>query len=50
MKPADLVLTPRGEALRAPVRDALAQVSRVFRPEVFDPSKAQNLFRVMAPD
>ena len=45
-----MVLTPRGEALRAPVRDALARVSHVFKPQVFDPSKAQDRFRIMAPD
>lgn len=45
-----MVLTPRGEALRTPVRDALAQVSIVFKPQVFDPSKAQDRFRIMAPD
>lgn len=45
-----MVLTPRGEALRTPVRDALAQVSIVFKPQIFDPSKAQDRFRIMAPD
>lgn len=45
-----MVLTPRGEALRVPVREALAQVSFVFTPQIFDPSKAQNHFRIMAPD
>ena len=45
-----MVLTPRGEALRGPVRDALAQASLVFKPQVFDPSKAQDRFRIMAPD
>ncbi len=45
-----MVLTPRGEALRIPVRDALAGVSVVFKPEVFDPSRAQDRFRIMAPD
>lgn len=45
-----MVLTPRGESLRIPVRDALAQVSMVFKPQVFDPSKAQDRFRIMAPD
>lgn len=45
-----MVLTPRGEALRTPVRDALAKVSFVFKPDVFDPSKAQDRFRIMAPD
>ena len=32
-----MVLTPRGETLRTPVRDALAQVSQVFKPQTFDP-------------
>ena len=45
-----MVLTPRGEALRAPVRDALARVAHVFRPQAFDPTKAQDRFRIMAPD
>ncbi|GAA0785967.1 LysR family transcriptional regulator [Roseibium denhamense] len=45
-----MVLTPRAEALQAPVRDALAQVSAVFAPQVFDPSKAEDHFRIMAPD
>ncbi len=45
-----MVLTPRGEALRGPVQDALARVSGVFKPQVFDPSKAQDRFRIMAPD
>lgn len=45
-----MVLTPRGEALRKPVREALAGVSIVFKPDIFDPSKAEDLFRIMAPD
>lgn len=45
-----MVLTPRGEALRDPVKDALAQVAFVFKPDVFDPSTSQDRFRVMAPD
>lgn len=45
-----MVLTPRGEALRMPVRNALAQISHVFRPQAFDPSMAQDRFRIMAPD
>lgn len=45
-----MILTPRGEALRTPVRNALGQVSLVFKPQVFDPSKAQDHFRIMAPD
>ena len=45
-----MVLTPRGEALRTPVRNALAEVSSVFKPNVFDPAQAQERFRIMAPD
>jgi len=45
-----MVLTPRGEALREPVRDALAKVSQVLRPQAFDPSNAEYHFRIMAPD
>lgn len=45
-----MVLTPRGEALRAPVKDALSRVSQVFRPRGFDPATAQDRFRIMAPD
>lgn len=42
--------TPRGEALRAPVRDALAAVAVVFNPPAFDPSTSQDRFRLMMPD
>lgn len=45
-----MVLTPRGEALREPVREAVSRVSHVFKPAVFDPSKSQDHFRIMAPD
>ena len=45
-----MVLTPRGESLRAPVSDALGRVSIIFKPEVFDPSNAQDQFRIIAPD
>jgi len=45
-----MVLTPRGEALREPLRTALSGVSAVFQPAVFDPSKAQDRFRIIAPD
>lgn len=45
-----MVLTPRGEALRAPVRNALGQISSVFKPQTFDPARAQDRFRIMAPD
>jgi len=45
-----MVLTPRGEALRGPVRDAVSRVSVVFKPQTFDPAKAEDHFRIMAPD
>jgi len=45
-----MVLTPRGETLREPVKDALEQVSQVFSPQVFDPAKAQDQFRIMVSD
>ncbi len=45
-----MVLTPRGEALREPVQDALAQLSGLLKPQVFDPSSARDRFRVVAPD
>jgi len=45
-----MVLTPRAEALREPVGDALARLANLFKPQVFDPSKAQDRFRIMAPD
>lgn len=45
-----MVLTPRAEALRVPVQEALSRVSAVFMPQVFDPAKAQDRFRVMVPD
>ena len=45
-----MVLTPRAETLRDPARDALARLSGLFRPLVFDPSQAQDRFRIVAPD
>lgn len=45
-----MVLTPRGNALRVPVRDALMSVSHVFQPGTFDPAQANDHFRIMAPD
>lgn len=45
-----MALTPRGEALRAPVRDALARASLVFKLVEFDPSNSQERFRLMMPD
>jgi DNA-binding transcriptional LysR family regulator len=45
-----MVLTPRAEALRAPVQNAVSGLSAVFKPQIFDPSQAQDRFRIMAPD
>ncbi|MGB0683860.1 MAG: LysR family transcriptional regulator [Magnetovibrionaceae bacterium] len=45
-----MVLTPRGEGLREPVRDAIDRLSLVFQPVVFDPATAKDRFRIMAPD
>lgn len=45
-----MVLTTRAETLRETVHDALARVSVVFKPRAFDPSVAEDRFRVMAPD
>ncbi len=45
-----MVLTPRGEALREPVKDALAQLAGLLKPQVFDPAQARDRFRIMAPD
>lgn len=45
-----MMLTPRAESLIAPVQTAVAQLGSVFAPQIFDPSKANDLFRIMAPD
>ncbi|MEM1044529.1 MAG: LysR family transcriptional regulator [Pseudomonadota bacterium] len=45
-----MVLTPRGEALREPVQDALARLSGLLKPQAFDPANAQDRFRIVAPD
>lgn len=45
-----MVLTPRGEALRDPVQDALARLSGLLKPQAFDPSIAEDRFRIVAPD
>lgn len=46
-----MVLTPRGEALRAPLRSALAELARVVEgPAQFDPATSTRSFRVVAPD
>jgi DNA-binding transcriptional LysR family regulator len=43
-------LTPRAEELRIPVQAALAKLSAVFEPRIFDPALAEKKFRIMAPD
>jgi DNA-binding transcriptional LysR family regulator len=45
-----LVPTPRAEALRAPLREALAALGRAVRPDTFDPARARRTFRLAAPD
>ena len=46
-----MVLTPRAEALRAPLRAALAELARVLdEPAQFDPATSTRGFRVVAPD
>ena len=45
-----MVLTPRAERLREPVRDALDRLASLFRPQVFDPARARDRFRIIAPD
>lgn len=45
------VLTPRAEAIRAPLREALALVSGCFAGETsFDPSHASDVLRLSTPD
>jgi DNA-binding transcriptional LysR family regulator len=45
------VLTPRGEALRGPVRRALAALEETFRaPMGFDPGTAQRVFTIASTD
>lgn len=45
-----LVPTPRAEALREPLRHALAGLSAALAPERFDAALARATFRVLAPD
>ena len=45
-----MALTPRAEALREPVQDALATLSGLLKPQVFDPAQARDRFRIMVPD
>lgn len=49
--PKELVLTPRAEAMRAPLRDAIAQIERCLDDaRKFDPALAAGIYRISAPD
>lgn len=43
-------LTPRAQALRAPLADAMAQLRGLFTPEGFDPGSSSRRFALMMPD
>ena len=46
-----LVLTPRAEVLRVPLRAALVSMGRALAiPDTFDPATARRTFRLVAPD
>jgi DNA-binding transcriptional LysR family regulator len=49
--PGGFVLTPRADAVRAPLREAIALMETCLTEEPqFDPSKATGVFRLSAPD
>jgi len=49
--PGGLMLTPRAEALRQPLQDALAIMKEsLFQGAVFDPARATGVYRISAPD
>jgi DNA-binding transcriptional LysR family regulator len=49
--PQGLVLTPRAEAIRIPLREAIAQIERCLGDrQKFDPAAATGLYRISAPD
>jgi DNA-binding transcriptional LysR family regulator len=49
--PGGFTLTPRAEAMRAPLRESIALIESCLTEEPqFDPSKASGLFRLSAPD
>jgi len=48
--PAGLVLTPRAEALAAPVRDVLGRMKDILSPVEFDPSSATGRISIAAND
>nr|GAJ37228.1 HTH-type transcriptional activator nahR [Bradyrhizobium sp. DOA9] len=47
---ARMELTPRAQALRAPLAQALDQVRGLFVPDDFDAARSERQFRVMMPD
>ena len=47
---ARMELTPRAQALRAPLAQALDQVRSLFIPEDFDAARSERQFRLMMPD
>jgi DNA-binding transcriptional LysR family regulator len=47
---ARMELTPRAQALRAPLAQALDQVRALFIPEGFDAASSERQFRLMMPD
>jgi DNA-binding transcriptional LysR family regulator len=47
---ARMELTPRAQALRAPLAQALDQVRALFVPEGFDAARSERQFRLMMPD
>src|SRR5215510_6438439 len=47
---ARMELTPRAQALRAPLAQALDQVRSLFVPDEFDASSSERHFRLMMPD
>src|SRR5258708_19541414 len=47
---ARMELTPRAQALRAPLAQALDQVRALFVPDGFDASTSERQFRLMMPD
>ncbi|MBI5263090.1 MAG: LysR family transcriptional regulator [Bradyrhizobium sp.] len=47
---ARMELTPRAQALRAPLAQALDQVRGLFVPDAFDAARSERQFRLMMPD
>jgi DNA-binding transcriptional LysR family regulator len=47
---ARMELTPRAQALREPLADAMTQLRGLFTPESFDPSTSTHRFALMMPD